>query len=252
MKLCVFSATGNSLYTARRIGGEILSIPKLMKEDEIVIADEAVGIVCPVYGGEMPRMVRKFMEKARFRTNYFFFIYTYGMSCSKAPVRAQQECAKNGIRLCYCNAVKTVDNYLPGFEIQHQLDTLPEKHTEEQIDQIVRDIQERKYEPIRLNLLDTLAAAAVHNTMAKIVMNPKAAQSYIVNDACIQCGICAKVCPASNIIVSDRVEFSDHCEACYACLHSCVKNAIHLKSERSTVRYRNEHVSLKDITDLNS
>ena len=55
MKTCYFTATGNSLYVARRIGGEALSIPKLMREDKIEIEDDVVGIVCPIYGGQMPR-----------------------------------------------------------------------------------------------------------------------------------------------------------------------------------------------------
>ena len=31
MKTCYFTATGNCLYVARMIGGELLSIPQLMK-----------------------------------------------------------------------------------------------------------------------------------------------------------------------------------------------------------------------------
>lgn len=40
MTICYFTATGNSLYVAKRIGGTLLSIPKLMKENEIIIANE--------------------------------------------------------------------------------------------------------------------------------------------------------------------------------------------------------------------
>lgn len=47
MTICYFSATGNSLYVARRIGGELLSIPQLMRQDEITIEDDAIGVVCP-------------------------------------------------------------------------------------------------------------------------------------------------------------------------------------------------------------
>ena len=48
MTICYFTASGNSLYVARRIGGNLLSIPKLMRQDKIEIEDDAVGIVCPV------------------------------------------------------------------------------------------------------------------------------------------------------------------------------------------------------------
>ena len=64
MKICYFTATGNSLYAAKRIRGDLLSIPKLMREKAVEISDDAVGNVCPVYCGEMPGMVRSFLEKA--------------------------------------------------------------------------------------------------------------------------------------------------------------------------------------------
>ena len=67
MTICYFSATGNSLYVARRIGGELLSIPQLMRQDEIRIEDDAIGVVCPCYNVEMPMMVRDFMRKAHLR-----------------------------------------------------------------------------------------------------------------------------------------------------------------------------------------
>ena len=43
MKTCYFTASGNSLYVARTIGGELLSIPQLMKREDIILEDDAVG-----------------------------------------------------------------------------------------------------------------------------------------------------------------------------------------------------------------
>ena len=57
-----------------------------------------------------------------------------------------------------------------------------------------------------------------------------------------------KVC---YFTVTDRVRFSDHCEDCFACLHACPKNALHMKAERSAVRFCNEHVTLKEIIAAN-
>lgn len=251
MKICYFTATGNSLYVAKRIGGELLSIPHLMKTGETEISDEAVGIVCPVYAGEMPRMVRAFLQKVKITADYFFFIYTFGMSKSAAIPNAAAAAGKAGRRLDYAGAVKMVDNYLPGFEIQNQLDTSAAKDIEGQLDRICGDIAARKRSRIRVGLLQKLTMAAVHSTMGKALLNGNAAQSYVVNDNCIRCGLCAKVCPADNITVTDSVHFADHCEVCYACLHHCPKNAIHLKREKSAVRFRNEHVTLKEIVSAN-
>jgi ferredoxin len=67
----------------------------------------------------------------------------------------------------------------------------------------------------------------------------------------VRCGICARICPADNITVTDTVTFSNRCEVCYACVHNCPQNAIHLKNERSAVRFRNEHISLQELPAAN-
>lgn len=251
MTVCYFTATGNSLYVAKRLGGELLSIPQLMKQEKIVLSDDAVGIVCPVYGGEMPKMVRRFLAKAEIRTGYFFFISTYGMNDSVAKPNAVAAGEKAGLKVSYVNSIKMVDNYLPGFEMAQQMETVGEKRIEEHLDAICRDVAERKGNVSPVGAGQKIAMALVRGTMGKLVLKDNAALSYSVNDQCIRCGICARVCPADNITVTDRVVFSDHCEDCYACLHNCPKNAIHMKNERSAVRFRNEHVTVKEIIASN-
>lgn len=254
MKICYFTATGNSLYAAERLcekGGELLSIPQLMKQKEIHISDDAVGIVCPIYAGDMPKMVRSFLEKAEIHTDYFFFVYTYGMSETAARAHALQEAEKVGLKLRYENAIKMVDNYLPGFEMADQEKNAGKKEIEKQIDQTAADLASRKESVVSINV-STKIKEAVVGKMYKAIMKDNAAQQFIVdNDACVRCGTCAKVCPAENITVTDHVAFSDHCQVCYACLHNCPKNAIHLKNEKSSARFRNEHVTLNDIISSN-
>ena len=48
------------------------------------------------------------------------------------------------MKLSYINAVIMVDNYLPVFDMQEQMDTLPKKNVEGQLEIICRDITERK------------------------------------------------------------------------------------------------------------
>ena len=249
--VCCFTASGNSLYAARRIGETVLSIPQLMRRDEIVISDDAVGIVCPVYAGEMPVMVREFVSRAKIRTPYFFFIYTYGMMYSAAFAHAKLAAESAGLQLSYINAVKMADNYLPGFDIQKQLDTLPEKNIEGQIEKILADLKERKQTEVPVTFLTKLQMKLIGKFMGERILRREATREYIVSDSCIRCGICAKVCPANNITVTDRVTFSDRCEVCYACIHNCPQHAIRLKKEAGTLRFRNEHVNLKDIISMN-
>ena len=251
MTICYFSATGNCLYVSKRIGGTLLSIPQLMKQDAIEIADDAVGNVAPVYAAEMPMMVKDFLTKAKIKTDYFFFVYTYGMGYGEAFAHVELLCREKGLKLSYINAIQMVDNYLPGFEMQNQIDTLPKKNVEGQIEKLLSDITNRIETPVKVSTADKTQMAMYQKMLAKRILRKDTAQGYIVNDNCTRCGICAKVCPADNIAVTDKVRFANRCEVCYACLHNCPQNAIHMKNEKSSVRFRNEHIILKDIIEAN-
>lgn len=247
MTVCYFTTSGNCLYVAKRIGGTLLSIPQLMKQDSIEITDDAVGIVAPVYAVEMPMMVKEFLIKAKIKTDYFFFVYTYGSGYAEAFAHVELVCREKGLKLSYINAIQMVDNYLPGFEMQNQIDTLPKKNVEGQIEKLLSDIADRSETPVKIGAVNKAQMAMYQKMLAKRILRKDTAREYIVNDNCTRCGICAKVCPADNITVTDKMHFANKCEVCYACLHNCPQNAIHMKNERSAVRFRNEHITLKDI-----
>lgn len=253
MTICYFTASGNCLYVARRIGGELLSIPKLMRQDEICIEDDAVGVVCPCYNAEMPMMVRAFMERARIKTDYFFFVYTYGAGFGEAYAHAKLAAEAAGLTLSYVNAVQMVDNFIPYFDMQEQIDTLPGKNVEKQLDVICADIAAGKTVDVKITPFTKAQMAMYHKRLAERWLRKETALEYTVNDDCICCGICAKVCPANNITVTDEgVTFSDHCEVCYACLHNCPQHAIHMPLEAGTKQFRNEHITLNDIIEANA
>lgn len=252
MTICYFTATGNCLYVAKRIGGTLLSIPQLMKQERIEIADDAVGIVAPVYAVEMPMMVREFLKRADIRTDYFFFLYTYGMGYAEAFAHVQQACDEKGLKLSYIHAVQMVDNYLPGFEMQDQMDGLEKKDVEGQIQRVLSDIAARRETKVQITAADRVQMAMYRRMLAKRILRRDTAMGYTVTEDCIRCGICARVCPADNITVTaEGVSFADRCEVCYACLHNCPQNAIHMKREQSAVRFRNAQVSLQDIIQAN-
>lgn len=168
-----------------------------------------------------------------------------------ARAHAQIEAEKAGLKLSYANAIKMVDNYLPGFESQEQIGTVGEKDIEGHLRQVCQDIAARREMPVKVGV-KAKVMVPVMRQMRKRLMKDTAAQNYLVADACVQCGICARVCPADNITVTDRVAFGEHCEVCYACVHNCPHNVIHLTDEKSAARFRNENVKLKDIIAANN
>ena len=107
-------------------------------------------------------------------------------------------------------------------------------------------------EAVRITPITKAQMALYQKRLARRWLRKDTALSYTVNDSCIHCGVCVKVCPANNITVTkEKVTFSDHCEVCYACLHNCPQHAIHMPLEAGTAQFRNKHVSLQDMVAAN-
>lgn len=250
MTILYFTATGNSLAVAKKLGGERLSIPRLVKENRTEFQDDVIGVICPVYCADTPKMVRQFLRNAKLTAEYVFLICTYGYQAGAALCHAVGYMQEAGRRPDYTAKILMADTALPRFEAQRQIDTLPDKKVDEQIEAIRKDIDARKQKRPEVTSKDKVIDVLYHKLGGAEIADGKA-KKYIVTDQCIRCGICAKVCPADNISVTDRVAFGDRCEGCYGCVHNCPKNALHLKKEKSSVRFRNGDVSLQELIQAN-
>lgn len=245
-----FTATGNCLYVAKRIGGDLYSIPQMMKDDKREFEDDAIGFVFPCYGFGVPRMVIDFIQRSKFKANYFFAIMTYGNIAAAGLNHLEEVGSKANIQFNYTNEVLMIDNYLPGFKIEDQLEKENSKKIEEQLNQIVRDISCRQNKLKRKGTASVVISKAIHKLFVtnKYDVGDK---KFIVQDNCNGCKVCEQVCPKNNIKVETKPEFLHKCDLCYACIHHCPQRAIHLKSERSEARFINQHVKLKEIIDAN-
>ena len=251
MTVFYFTSTGNCLAVAKKIGGKLVSIPQIIDEPDLHFKDDVIGLVFPIYGFGMPKMVRKFLERATWEAEYSFAIGTYGNLPGAAMMDVQSFAKKHGQRFDYAESLLMIDNYLPNFDISEQVAKLPEKRIDENLARIIADIQNRRK-------LDAVSApvwrafTALIGLGSNLLLNGKQGQSYIVTQDCIKCGICAKSCPAGNIAVTNQVMFGDTCEGCLGCVHLCPQNAIHLKNEKNTVRWRNPDVTLNEIIAANN
>ena len=103
-----------------------------------------MGIVCPVYNVEFPMMVREFIRRADIHTDYFFVVFTYGEGIGEAFAHAKLAAEEAGLSLSYVNAIQMVDNFIPYFDMQEQIERLPGKNVEGQIEKLLADIAARK------------------------------------------------------------------------------------------------------------
>lgn len=244
-----FTATGNSLYVAKALEETPQSIVKI--KSGFNFTDESIGIVCPVYCGEIPKTVLNFIKNSKFNTPYLYLILTYGMSESDCPEYTYNECKKLGVCFDYIGTVKMVDNYLPAFDMKQE--KAIDKNISKQLEQIKNNVKNR----VRHIPAATQEGRKLHKKVATAnKLFPFANNGSLLkfSDSCTGCGICEKVCPLGNIeITSNKAHrINKACEFCLACIHHCPNGAITLKHEKNKKeRYTNENVSLNEIIEFN-
>ena len=221
MKIFYFTGTGNSLYVAKKIGGEIHSIPRLLKEGQREFKDEAIGFVFPCYCFGLPRSVIDFIEKSKFQAKYYFAVMTYGNMAASGLNQIEKIGARAGLKFNYTNEIVMIDNYLPLFDIQKQLKKENEKDIEGCLRKIVGDIQARKNSLTRKGMASATISKIVNLTYKRMV--DKGDRKFIIQDNCDGCKVCEKVCPKNNIMVENRPQFLHQCDSCYACIHTARK-----------------------------
>lgn len=250
-----FTGTGNSLYVAKQLDSEQISIPQVIHHEKLFFEAASIGVVCPVYGHEMPGMVKEFLRKSVFQTEYFYLVLTYGRIHGGAAELAEQMLADCGKKADYINTVMMVDNFLPGFDMTEQIALDPEKKVDEHIAAVKADIDARKIwkQPVtqedrdwHKNYLERQSGAPADSWK----------HLYRVTEDCIGCGICTRVCPAGCIHLEGQraVHTMENCQTCMACIHHCPENAIRLNipEKNPNARYHNENIRLTEIVAANN
>lgn len=246
-----YTATGNCLYVAKKIEESPKSIPQELKKEKLKYKDEKIGIVAPIYAGELPQTVRRFIEKARFETDYFYMILTYGNKDSVAGIWSEKFCQNHGIKVHYIQTIKMVDNYLPSFDMEEQ--QALDKKEDEQIKMAIENIQKR-VQSIPSPTKEGIAAYEMVSQRFQEHPELNNGESILMSDRCVGCGICEQVCPIGNIKIEAKKSKRKKrvCDFCLACVHHCPFQAIDLVVDKNPkARYRHSAITLKEIVKSN-
>lgn len=247
-----FTATGNSLYIAKQLEENPISIPQIINNTDLTFEADKIGIVCPIYGHEMPKMVKEFIKKATFKTDYFYIILTYGMLHGGAAEIANKYVKSLGKKLDYAKTIVMVDNFLPNFDMVEQCAI--DKKIPENLATIKSDISSEKRQIEKAGFKNRM----IHKGYTAMVKKQDETvwSKFKVEDNCILCGTCAKVCPVGTIsLEGTKAQHTlKNCQACYACVHACPQKAIKftIDEKNPDVRYRNKNIALAEIIAANN
>lgn len=246
-----FTATGNSLFAAKHFSNAPLSIPQVIKQSDLTFEADEIGFVFPDYRASAPEIVKRFLHDATFKAHYMFSIITYGKWDCNVIESWNKYAIQNGVHFNYITSVLMVDNYLPVFDMNEEIRM--DKKENEQLQKVVADISEEKEYIPQLSAEERKRCEDILKILPSL-FPVRCETLFEINDDCIGCGFCKRVCPRSNFKLGNKgVEFSGDCEHCLACVQNCPQKAISLKNGElnKNARYRHPRISLNEIVRSN-
>ncbi len=244
-----FSGTGNCLDIARNIakeigGARIIRIKKKMPFFKVSDARK-VGFVFPCYGGGAPEDVLRFATKLKIRPG----TYTFAVGSCSAYVGTGIAKLNKIIPLKYWNVIthhcsciwlfphKMMMPMLSVGEAQARSIDLAEK--------IAKDIVDEKV--LRGN--PPLNPFNVIENMGWPMIAKKKIAAFEVDNKCISCGQCVKLCPRENIKIEDgKAKIGSDCAQCMGCLQFCPENAISIGGiTKKREHYHNPKVKASEL-----
>lgn len=233
-----FTGTGNSRYTARKIGeileDEVVSLNDYIKEDRKgeFHSEKPYVFVVPTYAWQIPKLVERFLLESRFTgSREAYFLLTCGDSVGNAGSYAEKLC--QSLKLTYRGLMAIVmpENYIALFPV-------PDKEEAKRIIDKAQPIITKAADLIKdgksfpqnnITAMDRFRSSTENWFFYKLLVKDK---GFWVTDACISCGKCETLCPVNDVKIKDgRPVWKGDCTHCMACICCCPAEAIEYKKQ---------------------
>lgn len=237
-----FSATGNSLYLAKKVqsalGGSVVYIPAYKGDGSEF---EKIILVTPIYSYGMPRHVYDLLPKLN-KEKELIVIQNYGGMKSGADYLFYTYAKKFGLNIKSVYTLKMPENFTLTFSVPKFWLNKALKTGEKRISEIVKAISEEKYRiPKKCR---TKEEKWLKNMSDWHIIGGR----FSANGNCVKCLKCVGVCPVGNIsLVDGKITFADSCVACLGCYHRCPNKAIVYMDKHKKSRYINPNIDENEI-----
>ena len=254
-----FSGKGNSKWAAKTLALEtddtLVSIPEVIKSDcsFTLEKDEHVGFIFPIHGWRVPSIVKEFITKLTIKTlgedtshvkHYCFCLVTAGDSIGKAMERFQQQLksvtVNDALSLKAVCSLIMPESYvgLPSMDVDTKEKELEKKErASKQLKEFSNILKQHPHKDsnqiwgwnqLIRGPIPSFFSGPVGGFFERFLITDK--PFHVDSRRCVKCGICANVCPVSDIKGGLGFEpewlHNGKCLTCFSCYHHCPHHAI--------------------------
>ena len=252
-----FSGTGNSLAIARRLSErlneQVISLYEAAGKD--LTHEKRIGLVFPTYNLEAPKAVRALVPQLRLSPSaYVWIVITCGAQTNNSIWTVRRLLRKQGVRVSYCHKIRVPDSSAIAFGRNPNDQAWKFDKFASRLTTIGNELaSDRK----RLHFagFDPFGWLISHTRLEEKM--GALAQPRVNEAACIGCGICAKVCPQKNIMLTSRdvshasatALIGERCTWCLSCVHFCPQQSIMVnrKTIAKEQQYHHPDIKLNDL-----
>ena len=231
-----YSGCGNSKFIATSIAealdDKLVFIPEAQRNNQYeynLSEGEMLGFVFPIYSWRPPHLVEEFVEKliVNGKPSYVWTAVKCGDNVGETEKIFRKELNDRGLELNAICCFKMPNTYVNMMGMTVDREEVANGKIEEAKEKLPKVIEMIKSKTVFSDMIKGAFPRFKSNVIGSGFYKWASDEPFFSTDACISCGMCAKVCPLQNITIENgRPHWNGHCNTCDACYHYCPKNAI--------------------------